>query len=101
VILTEKALKLEPENEMGLWLYGLALAEKEQYTQAIRVWQKLQLHYTAQDTNYLEIQSLINQAKQAMGLAVEPPKALADSSKTYDQTDACSTKVFPIQCTAT
>jgi cytochrome c-type biogenesis protein CcmH len=85
--LIEKALKLEPENEMGLWLYGLALAEREQYTQAISVWQKLQLHYADQDANYLEIQNLINQAKQAIGQAVVPPKALADSSKAFDQTN--------------
>jgi cytochrome c-type biogenesis protein CcmH len=64
--LIEDALSLEPNNDMGLWLYGLAKAEDNQFDQAIHYWQMLQSHYTPQDQDYKDVQDLIDQAKDAI-----------------------------------
>lgn len=65
--LIAKALELEPENEMALWLYGMLKAEQDQYQEAIQYWQKLQRHYQPQDPNYKEVQNLIDEANQRLG----------------------------------
>ncbi|MFI3157960.1 MAG: c-type cytochrome biogenesis protein CcmI [Methylococcaceae bacterium] len=65
--LVAKALELDPDNGMALWLYGLANAEDSKFNEAIGYWQKLQTHYQPQDADYLEVQKLINQAHEALG----------------------------------
>ncbi|MCX7093925.1 MAG: c-type cytochrome biogenesis protein CcmI [Methylobacter sp.] len=65
--LVAKALALDPDNGMALWLYGLANAEDSKFNEAIAYWQKLQTHYQPQDADYLEVQKLIDQAREALG----------------------------------
>ena len=64
--LVAKALSVEPNNDMGLWLYGLAKAEDNQFDEAIHYWQMLQSHFTPQDQDYKDVQNLIDQAKDAL-----------------------------------
>lgn len=75
-MLISKALELEPNNEMGLWLNGLANAEAGKFNEAIVSWQKFQAHYKPEDADFQEVQGLINQAKEALGQTVnnEMPK---------------------------
>ena len=69
--LVEKALELDKDNDMGLWLYGLANAEDGKFNEAIGYWQTLQTHYKPQEADYLEVQKLIDQAREALGQTVE------------------------------
>jgi cytochrome c-type biogenesis protein CcmH len=69
--LVATALELDANNEMGLWLYGLANAEDGKFNEAITYWQKLQTHYQPQDADYLEVQKMIDQARDALGQPVE------------------------------
>lgn len=79
--LVAKALALDPDNGMALWLYGLANAEDSKFNEAIGYWQKLQTHYQPQDADYLEVQKLIDQAREALGqpVAVAENKAVKNN----------------------
>jgi cytochrome c-type biogenesis protein CcmH len=72
--LVAKALALDANNDMGLWLYGLANAEEGKFGEAIDNWKKLQTHYKTNDADYTEVQKLIDQAKEALGEKVESAK---------------------------
>lgn len=81
--LISKALEIDPNNDMGLWLNGLANAEAGKFNEAIAAWQKFQSHYKPEDADFQEVQGLINQAKEALGQTVaekEMPKAAAGKS---------------------
>lgn len=76
--LISKALEIDANNEMGLWLNGLANAEAGKFNEAIVSWQKFQTHYKPEDADFQEVQGLINQAKEALGQKMESnemPKA--------------------------
>jgi len=77
--LISKALEIDANNEMGLWLNGLANAEAGKFNEAIVSWQKFQTHYKPEDADFQEVQGLINQAKEALGQKTAsnemPPKA--------------------------
>ncbi|MDD5227204.1 MAG: c-type cytochrome biogenesis protein CcmI [Methylococcales bacterium] len=68
--LVAEALELDANNDMALWLYGLANAEDGKFNEAIGLWQKLQTHYKPEDADYLEVQKLIDQAREALGQPV-------------------------------
>ncbi|GDX85300.1 c-type cytochrome biogenesis protein CcmI [Methylococcaceae bacterium] len=70
--LVATALEIDPNNEMALWLFGLANAENSKFNEAIGYWQKLQTHYQPQDADYLEVQKLIDQAREALGQQAAP-----------------------------
>ncbi len=72
--LVAKVLEQDANNEMGLWLYGLVNAEEGKFNESIGYWQKLQTHYQPQDADYLEVQKLIDQAKEALGQATATPE---------------------------
>jgi len=65
--LAAKAVALDANNDMGLWLYGLAQAEDGKFNEAIGYWQKLQTHYKPEEADYQEVQKLIDQAHEALG----------------------------------
>lgn len=69
--LIEQALKLQPDNEIGLWLLGMSKAEVGQYDQAIALWRKLQQHYQPDQPDYQEVQEMINTALERMGKPAE------------------------------
>ncbi len=71
VELVAKALDIDANNDMGLWLYGLANAENGKFNEAIGFWKKLQTHYTPEDEDFKEVQKLIDQAHEALGQKVE------------------------------
>ena len=64
--LIAKALEIDANNDMGLWLSGLANAEIGKLSEAITLWQKLQTHYPQGSEDYLEVQKMIDQAHDAL-----------------------------------
>lgn len=64
--LVAKALNVDANNEMGLWLYGLANAENKKFTEAIVFWKKLQTHYPPENEDFKSVQQLIDQANEAL-----------------------------------
>lgn len=75
--LVEQALKLQPDNEIGLWLSGMSKAEQGQYDAAIAIWRKLQQRYQPGQEDYAELQSMINTALERSGQQPEAPKPAA------------------------
>lgn len=65
--LVEKALKIEPKNQMGLWLMGMAYAENDQFQQAVDSWQTLLKDYPPEQNGYEEVVKLINEANARLG----------------------------------
>lgn len=72
--LIAQALKLQPDNEIGLWLSGMSQAELGQYDAAIAFWRKLQQHYQPDQPDYQEVQQMIDTALQRSGKPSEAPK---------------------------
>ncbi len=68
--LVEKALKIEPANQMGLWLMGMVYAENDQFQQAVDSWQTLLKDYSPEQSGYQEVVGLINEANARLG---KPP----------------------------
>ncbi|MDD5213985.1 MAG: c-type cytochrome biogenesis protein CcmI [Methylococcales bacterium] len=64
--LVTEALEIDANNDMGLWLSGLANAENGKLNEAIALWQKLQTHYPQGGDDYLEVQKMIDQARDAL-----------------------------------
>ncbi|MEQ1531833.1 MAG: c-type cytochrome biogenesis protein CcmI, partial [Methylococcales bacterium] len=65
--LISKALTLEPNNDMGLWLSGMASGEAGDFQQAIVQWTKLQSHYKPEEDGYKEVQQLLDKANARLG----------------------------------
>lgn len=72
--LIAKALKLQPDSEIGLWLFGMSKAELGQYDEAIATWRKLQQRYQPGQPDYQEVQEMIDTALQRSGKQPEAPK---------------------------
>lgn len=80
--LVAKALDIDANNYMGLWLYGLANAEDGKFNEAIGFWKKLQTHYKPEDDDFKEVQKLIDQAREALGQKVESMPESKPETKT-------------------
>lgn len=78
----DKALKLQPDNEIGLWLSGMSRAELGQYDAAIATWRKLQQRYQAGQPEYQEVQQMIDTALERSGKAPEAPKPAPAAAST-------------------
>jgi cytochrome c-type biogenesis protein CcmH len=83
--LVDRALKLDPNNQKGLWLAGTAAYERHDYKAALTYWEKL---YTmvppgsdaakAMESNISEVRSLIS----SVGSAEAPDEAPKDATQT-------------------
>ena len=91
-VLIESALKIEPDNRMGLWLSGLAKADTNDYDGAIRVWKKLQTQFQPGQEDYSEIQNLIDTAV-ARKSGKSDPVAKAEPKTTAKDSDEIMVKV--------
>lgn len=83
--LVSKAIALAPDNEMGLWLAGMAKAEEGDFAPAVNYWTKLQQHYKPEDQAYQELQDYIGKANARLG---KP----ADSVNSSEQQAAAPTQ---------
>lgn len=80
--LIQKALKVDPDNGMALWLAGTAAFRGQQHEAAIRIWERLmqQLDPASEDANMLR--ESIAAAYTALGKSA--PKAAVGKSKAAD-----------------
>ena len=65
--LIQKALALDPENEMGLWLAGMAAAQAGTPAAAIEHWQHLLPLLESDKASQQEVNELIAHAREQMG----------------------------------
>ena len=95
VALIDKALELEPENVMALWLGGMASKQVGNHLQSIQRWTKV-LKYLKDPEEKAEVESLISEAmtkltpeqKQTLGgskavvapIKTEPTKVVANTN---------------------
>ncbi len=65
--LIDKALDLEPEHPMGLWLAGMASAEQGEYQVAIDYWHRLLPQLANNDAESSSVKAMIARAQQELG----------------------------------
>jgi cytochrome c-type biogenesis protein CcmH len=75
--LIQKALTLDPENTIGLWLAGMAAAQAGNPGTAIEYWQRLLPLIAADQASQKEVSDLIAQARGQMGVGAETPASAA------------------------
>ena len=75
-----KALDKEPESVTGLWLAGMAKAEMEEFSQAIRYWRKLETLLSPESDSYKQVQKLISAAQAENGGAKEVENTVAPTN---------------------
>jgi cytochrome c-type biogenesis protein CcmH len=68
--LVEKALALEPENPIGLWLGGMAFAEQGEFQAAIDYWRRLLPQLANNDAELSRVKEMIAQAQRELGQEV-------------------------------
>ncbi len=66
--LIEKALALEPEHAVGLWLAGMASAEQGEYQAAIDYWHRLLPHLANNDAELSRVKEMIARAQQELDI---------------------------------
>ncbi len=91
--LIEKALKVDPENAMALWLSGTAAFRNNQFDIAIRTWERLIKQVDPESEDGRMLQGSIDAAYAAIGKAA--PKATAKApvkGPTVSANDAGSTQ---------
>lgn len=94
--LVEKALQVEPGNQMGLWLMGMAYAESDQFQKAVDSWQELLKGYSPEQNGYQEMVKLINQANARLGkppVQAEAPSVVPAGSDVKPASRSVSVKV--------
>jgi cytochrome c-type biogenesis protein CcmH len=70
--LVQKALKVDPQNPMALWLAGTAQFEAKKYPEAIETWEKLVAMLPPGSDDARMLEGAMNDARAKAGL---PPKA--------------------------
>jgi len=83
--LIDRALKLDPNNQKGLWLAGTAAYERHDYNAALKYWQKLYAMVPpgsdaakAMESNIAEVRSLIT----SVGSSTDQSGAAPDNTQT-------------------
>lgn len=77
--LIEKALRVDPNNAMALWLAGTAAFRKNQFDVALRVWERLQPQVEPDSEDARMLQQAIDSAYAALGKSA-PSGAVAQSN---------------------
>lgn len=94
-----KALEKSPNDATGLWLAGMAKAENREFTEALQLWQKLEIILPPESDSYLELQGLMTAVKaQTTGTATASAtapmaKALVSINVQVSLSEAFKTKV--------
>lgn len=81
--MVSKALTRQPFHQSGLWLAGMAAAQKGQYAQALAQWQKLEPLLAEAPQDLQRLQGLIQQTRRKIG--VTPPQTTPTSVSTQDR----------------
>lgn len=80
--LIQKALQLEPNNLVGLWLGGMAAFEHGEFQQALDHWHKVMPLLGNNPQARDEVAQLIAKAEESLGIVSEKPAAAAGKSIT-------------------
>ncbi len=64
--LIEKALALEPEHPIGLWLAGIVSSEQGEYQTAIDYWNRLLPHLVNNETDLSKVNEMIAEAQHLL-----------------------------------
>lgn len=75
--LIQKALQVDPENAMALWLAGTAAFRGDQFDAAIRIWERLIAKVEPGSEDAQMLQQSIDAAYAASGKAAPKPKGAA------------------------
>ena len=78
--LIEKALKVDPENAMALWLAGSAAFRGNQFESAIRIWERLIVQIAPDSEDGQMLQESIDAAYAASGKTAPKPASRATAS---------------------
>lgn len=70
--LIQRALKLDPNNSLALWLSGTAAFTNRDYSSAVQIWEKLAKSLPAGSDEARAIASSIAEARSKGGLAASP-----------------------------
>jgi len=62
----KSALQVEPNHPQGLWLYGMALNEGGEHSEAIAVWNRLLPQLVSDPRSTAEVEQLIDQARSQL-----------------------------------
>lgn len=84
-MLIEKALKVDPQNPMALWLAGTASYRSNQFEAAIRIWERLMQQLEPDSDDARMLQDAIGSAYAALGK--NAPKASPVPSSSGDAGD--------------
>jgi len=79
--LIEKALALEPEHAVGLWLAGMASAEQGEYQAAIDYWHRLLPHIANNDAELSRVKEMIARAQQELDIDQDPVDDILNEEK--------------------
>jgi cytochrome c-type biogenesis protein CcmH len=90
IMLIEKALKVDPQNAMAMWLAGTASFRGGKFESAIRIWERLIQQLDPQSEDARMLQDSIGAAYAALGKAV--PKAAAIASPQSSVANAAETR---------
>ena len=88
--LIEKALRVDPQNAMALWLSGTAAFRSGQFESAIRIWERLTQQVEPDSDDSRMLQESMNAAYSALGKTA--PKATAKAQKPEASAGATSGK---------
>lgn len=66
--LIRRAIAIEPDNLMGLWLAGMVSAEEGDFRQSLVHWRRLEPMLESDPRSLQEIQALISQAESKLGI---------------------------------
>jgi cytochrome c-type biogenesis protein CcmH len=96
--LIESALAVDPNQQKGLWIMGMASAQEGNDTQAIAYWQKLQGLLDPASGPYQAVTQQIDMAQIRMGQPVAAQTTVVEPSA-GESADAAPTIATPVEAT--
>jgi cytochrome c-type biogenesis protein CcmH len=88
VAMLERAVELEPTQQKGLWLLGIAAAQAGDDAFAISYWESLLAQLEPGSPVAQSVQAQVNEAQARLGMEVEAPLAAPDSAPALAATAA-------------
>jgi cytochrome c-type biogenesis protein CcmH len=98
--LIKQALQADPNNQMGLWLAGIAAEQRGANAEAIVFWKKLEAMLAPNSADRKEIAELISKAGGTATVVTTPPAASPIASNTALVPQAATVIAPPMTTTA-
>ena len=91
--LIEKALRVDPQNAMALWLAGTAAYRKNQFDVALRIWERLAPQVEPDSEDARMLQQAIDAAYSALGKSASQGAAVQPNAKSTIASPSVSGRV--------